>query len=93
MALFFDELSSVFLQRNDDRENKKINKPFLIWLLNLITEYFESNFVVEEPPETTSNFNLQIMRSLNDVIVQEPEGEEVAIAINIAGALLNANPK
>lgn len=93
MALFFDELSSVFLQRNDDRENKKINKPFLIWLLNLITEYFEGNFVVDEVPETTSNFNLQIMRSLNDVIVQEPEGEDVAIAINIAGALLNANPK
>lgn len=93
MALFFDELSSVFLQRNDDRKNKKINKPFLIWLLNLITEYFENNFVVEEVPETTSNFNLQIMRSLNDIIVQEPRGEEISIAINIAGTLLSSDPK
>lgn len=72
-----------------------MNKPFLIWLLTLITEYFEGNFVVEEVPATSSHFDLEIMRALNSVEeVSLAENEESAmIAINVAGASLNPSPK
>lgn len=97
LALFLDELSSVFLHRNDDRRNNqtKVNRPFLIWLLNLITEHFEKNFIVEEMPAATAHFQLQVMRSLNkEEEMSVTEGQETAmIAINVAGTTLNSCPK
>lgn len=97
MALFLDELSSVFLHRNDDRRNSQttVNKPFLIWLLNLITEHFEKNFIVEEKPAATSHFDLEIMRSLNkeeEMTVTEDQ-DTAMIAINVAGATLKSSPE
>lgn len=87
----------MFLQRNDDRRNSRtaVNKPFLIWLLTLITEYFESNFVVEEVPATSSHFDLEMMRALNkaDEISVTEDQESAMIAINVAGATLNPSPK
>lgn len=91
LALFFDELSSVFLQRNDERKNLHINKPFLIWLTNLITGYFENSFIVDELPASSANIDLEIMYSLNtaDEVNKSESEPNSLIAINVAGSVLN----
>lgn len=95
LALFFDELSSVFLQRNDERKNQHINKPFLIWLTNLITGYFENSFIVDELPAISANIDVEIMYSLNtaeEVNRSESEPNSL-IAINVTGSVLNPSAK
>lgn len=91
LALFFDELASVFVVRNKERLNYKINSPFLSWLINLVTGYFESNFVADELPAASAHWNLQMIRALNtDEELQQTDTESNAtIAINIAGTVLN----
>lgn len=91
MALFFDELASVFVVRNKERLNYLINKPFLIWLMNLITGYFEENFVVDTLPAASAQWDLRMIRILNsEEEMQQTETDSPSvIAINIAGTLLN----
>lgn len=91
LALFFDELASVFIVRNKERLDSQINRPFLAWLITLITEYFESNFVVDELPATSAQWQLQMIRALNteDEMMQTDTDTTTTIAINIAGTLLN----
>lgn len=91
LALFFDELAGVFIVRNKERFDYQINKPFLAWLITLVTEYFESNFVVDELPAASAQWQLQMIRALNtdDEIMQTDTDTTVTIAINIAGTLLN----
>lgn len=96
LALFFDELSSAFLQRNDERKiQQQIFKPFLIWLTNLITGYFENSFIVDELPASSSNIDLEIMYALNtaeEINKSESEPNSL-IAINITEAVLNPSAK
>lgn len=91
LALFFDELASVFVTRNKERLDYQINGPFLTWLMTLISEYFEMNFVVVELPATSAQWQLDILCALNtQEEIQNTESESVTpIAINIAGTLLN----
>lgn len=95
LALFFDELSSVFQQRNDERKKQQVNKPFLIWLTNLITGYFESSFIVDELPASSANVDLEIMYALNkaeEFSKSESETNSL-IAINVTEAVLNPRAK
>lgn len=91
LALFFDELATVFIVRNKERLDYQINKPFLAWLMTLISVYFESNFVVEEVPACSARWELQMIRALNteDEMMQTESDAAITIAINIAGTLLN----
>lgn len=91
LALFFDELASVFIVRNKERMNHQINRPFLAWLMTLVTEYFESNFVVDELPASSAQWELQMIRALNtEEEMRQTESDNTAtIAINVAGTLLN----
>lgn len=91
LALFFDELASVFVMRNKERRDYQINKPFLMWLMNLVTTYFEENFVVTEVPAASAQWDLQMIRVINsEEEMQHTESEtSTKIAINIAGTLLN----
>lgn len=99
LALFFDELASVFVERNIERKDRQVNLPFLIWLCNLITGYFLSNFIVEEVPAGSAMLNLQLMRALNTDSELEHSNEDGVresgqqIAINIAGAVLDSSSK
>lgn len=95
MALFFDELSSVFLQRNDEHIDQHVNKPFLIWLTNLITGYFESNFIVDDVPASASTVELKIMFALNteDEITRSETESSALISINIGGLVLHPSAK
>lgn len=91
LALFFDELATVFIVRNKERFDYQINKPFLAWLMTLISEYFETNFVVDELPASSAQWELQMIRALNteDEMMQTESDSTTTIAINIAGTLLN----
>lgn len=98
LALACDELSSVFLLRNRSSRTDAhhINKPFLIWLNDLIGNYFECHFVVDQLPESSSSLPLDFLRSLNrpeDFESAYTEGEPPMISINIAGCLLNPSAK
>lgn len=54
MALFYDELAAVCFSADQGiHEGQKLfwDKSFLIWLCELTTYYFQSNFIVEEIPD------------------------------------------
>lgn len=95
LGLFFDELSSVFLQRNDERKNQQVIKSFLIWLTNLITGYFENSFIVDELPASSAHIDQEIMYALNTAEEINKTGSESnsLIAINVTGAVLNPSAK
>lgn len=59
--------------------------------MTLITEYFEANFVVDELPSSSAQWELQMIRALNteDELQQTESDATTNIAINIAGTLLN----
>lgn len=53
LALFYDELSIVCSAGGADRANGlQLDKPFIIWLCELMTYYFQNSFVAEHQPET-----------------------------------------
>lgn len=91
LALFFDELASIFIERSKERSGYQINGPFLRWLMTLISEYFEKNFVVDQLPDVSSQWQLEIIRALNtQEEKQQTETESfIPIAINVAGTVLN----
>lgn len=91
LALFFDEFASIFILRNTERKEYRINGPFLSWLMSMITEHFMKNFVAEELPAASAQWQLEILRALNtEEEEQNTETESPQpIAINIAGTLLN----
>lgn len=93
LALGLDELASVFLvrNRNSRTDAQHINKPFLIWLSDLISNYFENNFVIEELPGSNSSLPLEFMRTLNQP--EDSDSEIPLIGINIAGCVLNPSAK
>lgn len=82
----------MFVVRNKERIDYHINRPFLTWLMNLVTSYFEENFIVDELPASASHWNdLRMIRVKNsEEEMQQTEMEiPTIIAINIAGTLLN----
>lgn len=91
LALFFDELASVFVDRTKQRSGSDINKPFLTWLVSLITGYFEESFVASELPPASTQWNLQMLRSLNteEELTHTDTNTTTMIAVNIAGPLLS----
>lgn len=83
MALFFDELSSVFVVRNAERLDYQINKPFLTWIISLVTTYFEDKFILDELPASSVQWDLQMLRGINEL-----QDSEAICGIDIAGTLL-----
>lgn len=95
LALFFDELASVFVVRNQERLHHQINRPFLTWLIGLVTGYFENNFIIDESPPSSAQWDLQIIRALNtdEELEQTDTDTKATIAVDIAGTLLNSSGK
>lgn len=91
LALFFDEFASIFIVRNTERKDYRINGPFLSWLMTMITEHFSKNFVADELPAASAQWQLEILRPLNTESEEQNTATESPepIAINIAGTLLN----
>lgn len=53
LALFYDELANVCSASPIDRANGLLlDKPFLIWLCETMTSYFQTEFVANHSSET-----------------------------------------
>lgn len=60
--------------------------------MTMITEYFEGNFVADELPAVSAQWDLQMIRALNtdeECQSQSETDSTIKIAINIAGTLLS----
>lgn len=93
-ALCFDELSAALCPRMlNMKTHKYLNKPFLGWCSEIITQEFQTNFVVDEIPDIPG-FNLDRKFGLNREDEYGSENTEAAlIAINIAGLIFNEGYK
>ncbi|XP_037821987.1 Fanconi anemia group D2 protein [Lucilia sericata] len=92
LALFYDELAIVCSAGGSDRVNGlQLDIPFVIWLCELITFYFQSNFVAEHVPDKIDGIPLSYMKcinSLSDTNTEEQQSELPQIAINIGELVL-----
>uniref|UniRef100_A0A1I8P4T9 Fanconi anemia group D2 protein n=1 Tax=Stomoxys calcitrans TaxID=35570 RepID=A0A1I8P4T9_STOCA len=90
LALFYDELANVCSAGGEDRANGlHLDIPFVIWLCELMTYYFQNSFVAEHNPEPIHGINLMYMKCINSPIDANTEESELPqIAINIAELVL-----
>uniref|UniRef100_A0A1I8ML88 Fanconi anemia group D2 protein n=1 Tax=Musca domestica TaxID=7370 RepID=A0A1I8ML88_MUSDO len=90
LALFYDELANVCSAGGDDRANGLLlDIPFVIWLCELMTYYFQNSFVAEHNPETIHGISLVYMKCINTPLDANTEESELPqIAINIAELVL-----
>ncbi|XP_075147776.1 fancd2 [Haematobia irritans] len=90
LALFYDELANVCSAGGDDRANGLLlDIPFVIWLCELMTYYFQNSFVAEHNPEPVQGINLKYMKCINSASDTNTEESELPqIAINIAELVL-----
>lgn len=79
MGLYYDQLASALTS------NTKLDKYFLAWLLDSVTNNFQNTFITETIPSPINDIELLEQYSLNE------ESEiEVPIYINIAGLTINS---
>ncbi|XP_065371634.1 Fanconi anemia group D2 protein homolog [Calliphora vicina] len=92
LALFYDELAIVCSAGGSDRANGlQLDIPFVIWLCELITFYFQNSFVAEHSPGKIDGIPLSYMKcinSLSDTNTEEQQSELPQIAINIGELVL-----
>lgn len=97
LALCFDELASVFYRLNKSSDSRVVNKPFLIWVSDMMMRDIQEHFVVESMPNTgdCADLVLEFLYTLNTDDELESVGSEgrVQIAINVAGAVMNPTSK
>lgn len=99
LALSFDELAAMFLARNKHISELGasapiVNRPFLNWLCDLITQYFQENFVIDEKSMTVAGLRLECLYELYslDEVETETDGK-VSIAINISDPVLKPSAR
>ncbi|XP_073815806.1 fancd2 isoform X2 [Musca autumnalis] len=90
VALFYDELANVCSAGGDDRANGlQLDIPFVIWLCELMTYYFQNSFVAEHNPEPIQGINLIYAKCINTPLDANTEESELPqIAINIGELVL-----
>lgn len=79
MALYYDQLASILIS------DKNIDKHFLAWLSDSITNNFQNTFISETIPNPINDIELSEQFSLNAKVEIE-----VPIYINIAGLTINS---
>ncbi|XP_054081207.1 Fanconi anemia group D2 protein homolog isoform X3 [Zeugodacus cucurbitae] len=91
LALFYDELASSCMCMPSERDTcTQLDKPYLIWLCDVMTFYFQNSFVAEESPNKTFGIDLTYQKCINtiDDTANMEESEIPSIAINIAELVL-----
>ncbi|XP_055851494.1 Fanconi anemia group D2 protein homolog [Episyrphus balteatus] len=92
LALFYDELASVCSSNNQRNENALcLDRPFVIWLCELITYYFQNSFVIEDNPKEELGIKLSYQKCINtpEDTNTPTESELVPIAVNISQLVLS----
>ncbi|XP_004536027.1 Fanconi anemia group D2 protein [Ceratitis capitata] len=91
LALFYDELASSCMCTPSERDTcTQLDKPYLIWLCDVMTYYFQNSFVAEHAPSTVLGINLTHQKCINTIedTANMEESEVPTIAINIAELVL-----
>ncbi|XP_067618049.1 Fanconi anemia group D2 protein homolog isoform X2 [Eurosta solidaginis] len=89
LALFYDELASSCMCMPSERDScTQLDKPYLIWLCDVMTFYFQNSFVAEHSPTNTFGINLTYQKCINTIEDTMDESEVPPIAINIAELVL-----
>lgn len=90
ISLCYDELSAALSPRMlNNKTHKFIDRPFLGWLCDYVTNEFQSGFVIDEIPQIDG---LELDRKFNLNTEEESQNVEVAsIAINIAGLVFDGS--
>ncbi|XP_068157652.1 Fanconi anemia group D2 protein homolog isoform X2 [Drosophila tropicalis] len=91
MALFFEELASVFYDRCTNNDNScHLDKDLVIWLCEVMTFRFQSIFVTEDVPDTIKGIQLEYQKNINELDDSniETETEVLKIGINISKLVL-----
>ncbi|XP_053945249.1 Fanconi anemia group D2 protein homolog [Anastrepha ludens] len=91
LALFYDELACACRCLPSERDScTQLDKPYLIWLCDVMTFYFQNSFVAEHSPTKPFGINLSYQKCINTAEDTEniEESEVPSIAINIAELVL-----
>ncbi|KAH8294661.1 hypothetical protein KR018_001006 [Drosophila ironensis] len=91
LALFYEELATVFSQRFDGTFVCDLDKHFISWACELITFRFQDSFVSEDAPETIKGIQLETQLHINEMDDTNVESESAAsnIVINISKLILS----
>ncbi|XP_030369940.1 Fanconi anemia group D2 protein isoform X2 [Scaptodrosophila lebanonensis] len=86
LALFYDEMESVFNTRLDAENGYQLDKLFISWLCELMTHYFQQNFITEHQADSINGIKLDYLKCINqlDESCADTESEVLKIGINIA---------
>lgn len=99
LGLVLDELASIFQIRNKKYRNGHdliLNRHFRIWICDLMSQYFEQNFVVEECQEKWPSLKFEFLyalNALNESENMEESGGAASIAIDVAGGVVKSSTK
>lgn len=91
LTLSFDEVAMAFSTKNKHRPNTKVEQNFLMWLVDAVTNDFQTYFIIEDVPQDTG-IELEYKMCINSPDENaDAESEVTRIAMNIAGLTLKPN--
>lgn len=95
LALFFEELATVFNQRNEGTSGCELDNQFIAWACDLVTFRFQASFVTENVPETLKGIKLEYQLNINELDDTDAntESDVLNIGINISKLVLSPKVK
>ncbi|XP_017048859.1 Fanconi anemia group D2 protein [Drosophila ficusphila] len=95
LALFYEELATVFNQRYDGNTVCDLEYQFLAWACDLVTFRFQASFVTEDIPETIKGIKLEYQLNINELddTNANTESDVLSIGINISKLVLAPKAK
>uniref|UniRef100_A0A6P4EZY6 Fanconi anemia group D2 protein n=1 Tax=Drosophila rhopaloa TaxID=1041015 RepID=A0A6P4EZY6_DRORH len=95
LALFYEELATVFNQRYDGTSIGDLDSQFIAWACELVTLRFQASFVTEDVPETIKGIKLEYQMNINELDESNAntESDVLSIGINISKLVLSPKAK
>ncbi|XP_017074591.2 Fanconi anemia group D2 protein [Drosophila eugracilis] len=95
LSLFYEELATVFNQRNEIASVCDLDNHFIAWLCDLVTFRFQTSFVTEDVPETIKGIKLEYQLNINELddTNANTESDVLSIGINISKLVLAPKSK
>ncbi|KAH8382936.1 hypothetical protein KR009_005875 [Drosophila setifemur] len=93
LALFYEELATVFSQRYDGTLVCDLDNHFIAWACEVMTFRFQASFVSEELPETIKGIPLDYQLNINELDETNADTESAVLSIGINISKLVLSPK
>ncbi|XP_017119014.1 Fanconi anemia group D2 protein [Drosophila elegans] len=95
LALFYEELATVFNQRYDETSACDLDHHFIAWACDIVTIRFQTSFVTEDVPETIKGIKLEYQMNINELDDSNvnTESDVLSIGINISKLVLSPKAK